>query len=180
MKGSPVVENKNVRFQKGDYAGVGARALAYCIDSVAAVVTGSFVTLIVLLLLSVALSAIDSAVVDGILGIVTLVVFVVAFFGYFVVLEYKNGATFGKRIVGIEVAMVDGSNLTIGAAVIRNALRIVDFIAGGIVGAIGIWTSPLNQRVGDVSAGTVVVNVVRLSSVDPSSQVPEYVKKLVR
>ena len=77
--------------------------------------------------------------------------------GYYVVCEAMTGATLGKRMVGIRVVGEDGAHLTLGAAVVRNALRLVDSLFFYLVGAIFALSSPRGQRLGDRAAHTVVV-----------------------
>jgi len=77
--------------------------------------------------------------------------------GYYVVCEAMTGATLGKRMVGIRVVGEDGAHLTLGAAVVRNALRLVDGLFLYLVGAIFALTSTRGQRLGDRAAHTVVV-----------------------
>jgi uncharacterized RDD family membrane protein YckC len=76
---------------------------------------------------------------------------------YFTVMEGFLGATVGKFMTGIRVVKEDGSRLDVGAALIRNLLRVVDAFFLYLVGAIFVWTSPLKQRLGDRVAKTVVV-----------------------
>jgi uncharacterized RDD family membrane protein YckC len=77
--------------------------------------------------------------------------------GYYVICEALTGATLGKRMVGIRVVGEDGEHPTLGAAVVRNLLRLVDSLFFYLVGAIFALTSPLGQRLGDRAAHTVVV-----------------------
>lgn len=77
--------------------------------------------------------------------------------GYYVICEALTGMTVGKRMVGIRVVDENGEHLTLAAAVIRNALRLVDGFLFYLVGAIFALASPLGQRLGDRAAGTVVV-----------------------
>jgi uncharacterized RDD family membrane protein YckC len=79
---------------------------------------------------------------------------------YFIVMEGVFGATIGKFVVGIRVVNTDGAKLGWGGAVIRNVGRIVDlvpYVIPYLVGAIAVWSSPLQQRLGDRWAGSVVV-----------------------
>jgi uncharacterized RDD family membrane protein YckC len=85
------------------------------------------------------------------------VVAVVAFL-YFIIMEGFMGATIGKFLLGIRVVKLDGSRIGLGAAIIRNLLRIIDALPTAyILGAILIWTSSRKQRLGDRVAHTVVV-----------------------
>jgi uncharacterized RDD family membrane protein YckC len=77
--------------------------------------------------------------------------------GYYVLCEAATGATLGKRIVGIHVIGEDGEQLTFGAAVVRNVLRLVDCLFFYLVGAIFALTSQQGQRLGDRAAHTLVV-----------------------
>jgi uncharacterized RDD family membrane protein YckC len=76
---------------------------------------------------------------------------------YFTLMEGFFGATVGKFATGIRVVREDGTKADVGAALIRNVLRIVDGLFLYLVGAILVWTSPTKQRLGDRVAKTVVV-----------------------
>jgi uncharacterized RDD family membrane protein YckC len=77
-------------------------------------------------------------------------------FLYLWLLEACFGATLGKIIVGIRVARTTAHS-SVAAAAIRNALRIVDGIGFYMVGAIVAGCSQPRQRLGDILAGTIVV-----------------------
>ena len=79
---------------------------------------------------------------------------------YYLVMETMWGATVGKMVCGLKVVMQDGSKVQFVPVLLRYVLRIVDCLPGCIpylVGAIFIWTSPYNQRLGDKVAKTLVV-----------------------
>jgi uncharacterized RDD family membrane protein YckC len=79
---------------------------------------------------------------------------------YFVLLEGIAGATIGKFLTGIRVVNQDGTKLTWSASFVRNIARIVDafpYALPYLVGAISVWASPIQQRLGDRWANTVVV-----------------------
>jgi uncharacterized RDD family membrane protein YckC len=79
-------------------------------------------------------------------------------FLYYILMESFMGGTVGKLALGMRVELEDGSPITIGASIIRNLLRIVDFLPFAyILGMIMISTSPLKQRLGDRVAKTVVI-----------------------
>lgn len=78
---------------------------------------------------------------------------------YYVVPEALFGATPGKSLTGLCVVRVDGGPLTVRDIVIRNVLRVVDwlpflYIAGGTLALFSVNS----QRLGDVAAGTTVVS----------------------
>jgi uncharacterized RDD family membrane protein YckC len=77
---------------------------------------------------------------------------------YYVVLEGTNGATLGKKLLKIKVVKEDGNPCGLGAAFVRNLLRIIDGLPFlYIIGMILIARSPKKQRLGDRVAHTVVV-----------------------
>lgn len=87
----------------------------------------------------------------AVLWLVTLAV------GYYVICEAATGATIGKKMVGIRVVGEDGENITFGAAVTRNLLRLVDALFFYFVGFLFALLSSRGQRLGDRAAHTIVV-----------------------
>jgi uncharacterized RDD family membrane protein YckC len=77
---------------------------------------------------------------------------------YFSVQEALFGATWGKLVAGVCVVDAQGRRPSLGAVLVRNILRLVDywplFYVVGIVAAV---TSPSRQRLGDRVAHTLVV-----------------------
>ncbi len=78
------------------------------------------------------------------------------FFVYVWLLEAGFGCTLGKAMVGIRVVKHTERGALVASA-IRNALRLVDGIAFYGVGALVASCSRLRQRLGDICAGTIVV-----------------------
>lgn len=77
---------------------------------------------------------------------------------YHVVLEGSRGQTVGKRSVGIAVVGVDGEPCGYRVAAVRTAARVVDFLpVGYLLGLLSIRVTRRRQRIGDLAAGTVVV-----------------------
>lgn len=69
-----------------------------------------------------------------------------------------NGQTPGKRKVGIRIIQDCSSPLTATAAVIRNVMRLIDFLpAYYIIGAVTMLIDGKSRRLGDIAAGTVCV-----------------------
>ncbi len=81
----------------------------------------------------------------------------IIFIGYFTYLEGSRGQTVGKMITKIKVVREDGKPIDMSQAFIRNILRIIDGIVVYLIGAILIWRSDKEQRLGDRVAKTVVV-----------------------
>jgi uncharacterized RDD family membrane protein YckC len=77
--------------------------------------------------------------------------------GYYVVCEAATGMTLGKRIVGIRVVAEDGRHITVGAAVVRNLLRLIDALVFYLVGFLFAVSSRRGQRLGDRAAHTIVI-----------------------
>src|SRR4051794_6580373 len=79
---------------------------------------------------------------------------------YFFVCEALTGQTLGKRLLRIRVVSADGSRASVGQALGRTLLRVVDSLPVlYIVGLISVLATGRGrrQRVGDLAAGTVVV-----------------------
>lgn len=71
-----------------------------------------------------------------------------------------DGQTPGKRILKIKVVKIDGYEASLADFIIRWFFRIVDLnMMSGVVALITIITSPKNQRLGDMTAGTSVITL---------------------
>ena len=71
---------------------------------------------------------------------------------------YSNGATPGKKSLGLQVMNVNGTPVDWAGSVIRNLVRVVDALP--VLYGLGVITclgSRRFQRIGDLAAGTVVV-----------------------
>src|SRR6267142_6562286 len=79
--------------------------------------------------------------------------------GYFTLFEALNGGrTPGKQALGIRVVMDTGRQVTAGAALVRNLVRLLDCYAFFFFPAmVMIFVTRSNQRLGDMVAGTIVV-----------------------
>jgi uncharacterized RDD family membrane protein YckC len=140
---------ENVRFSF-ERAGLSSRAFAWFLD-----------VLVMMALLTAASTALAPfqlllGKASGALG------FVVAFlvqWWYAALCEWRfAGCTVGKRIVGLATMDDRGLKLSLYQAVIRNLLRIVDFLPGlYLVGGLASLADPHGRRLGDLAAGTVVV-----------------------
>lgn len=77
---------------------------------------------------------------------------------YPVLFELQDGATPGKRAMGIRVIQDNGTPVTPASSVIRNLLRAADFLP--LLYGFGLTCILLNRefkRLGDLAAGTLVV-----------------------
>lgn len=135
-------------------AGLGSRFGAASIDIL--ILGAAFLVLI--LAFSLVGGVIDADLGVFALGIGSLLV-AATLLGYFIAFEtFNNGRTPGKAAFGIRVVSATGSALTVTAVAIRTLMRLVDFLPGAYgIGAISVFVSEKNQRLGDIAANTVVV-----------------------
>jgi uncharacterized RDD family membrane protein YckC len=146
-----------------ELAGLGSRFLALTLDmaiqfAVAAAVIAIVAMFSVPVGRALAFVRLDKA--DYVLALTLLALATFAlFFCYFIIFELIwSGQTPGKRALGIRVVRDEGFPVDIGAAVIRNLVRVVEFILGFyVVSAFVSLLSPENKRPGDYAAGTIVV-----------------------
>ena len=104
---------------------------------------------------------------EGSGGLMLLLVFFMNW-GYLVVYEKKRGATPGKKTCGLKVVMTSGAPLTWTAALLRNLLRVADFMpAAYLTGLTSCLLSRRFQRLGDLVADTMVVYRAPVSSQPP-------------
>lgn len=77
---------------------------------------------------------------------------------YYPLLEWYRGQTLGKMLTGVRVVdEATGEGPSPGAALLRTVLRVVDGIAGYLVGFISVLVTSKRQRLGDLAAHTLVV-----------------------
>jgi uncharacterized RDD family membrane protein YckC len=79
------------------------------------------------------------------------------YIAYYTYLEGTRGQTIGKMITKIKVVRVDGKPIDMEQAFKRNILRVIDGFFLYLIGAILIWRSDKQQRLGDTVAKTVVI-----------------------
>jgi uncharacterized RDD family membrane protein YckC len=105
------------------------------------------------------------------MGLFLIIVFLLEWF-YPVFFElYKQGATPGKRSMGIKVVNDDGTEVTLQSSLIRNLLRGIDFLP--FLYGFGLITMLFNQdfkRLGDFAAGTIVIYQDKLKEAAPIMQ----------
>jgi len=106
----------------------------------------------------------------GEVGVAMIAIFLPMLFYTFLTELLFNGQTIGKKVLKIKVVSLDGGEPTLGQYLMRAFLRFYEWgciisgmslfvlVIGGIVCVIVIAVTPKNQRLGDLAAGTVVVN----------------------
>lgn len=90
----------------------------------------------------------------------SLIIFIIPALFYHLILELIfEGKSFGKMIVGIHVLKKDGSRPGVGAYVLRWLFGLLERnMPFGVVALIVILVNGKGQRIGDLAAGTAVVN----------------------
>src|SRR5207247_1710740 len=140
-----------------DLAGAGNRGFAAVLDFMIATVIAF--TALVVLSLGGAFTGASFFVVGGLTLILTLVLI----WSYFILLEWLwNGQTIGKRAYRLRVINEDGSPAGFTAVLIRNLMRLVDFLPALYgLGVLVIVLTPKPPRLGDLAAGTYAVRAPR-------------------
>jgi len=133
-------------------AGPGSRFLAQVVD---------FPIQVLLLVIAVfAGIALGQLIQDQNLAVVAVVILAfVSVWGYYPISEAAwSGKTVGKFAFGLRVVGDQGEPIQVSQAVIRNLVRIVDFLPFFYgVGIITLFWNGRGKRLGDLAAGTVVV-----------------------
>jgi uncharacterized RDD family membrane protein YckC len=149
-------------------AGIGSRCVALLVDSVVQGFTlAAFVVLFLLLLAALPhASSVRHAPQSGnsakwAVAVVILIPFLLQW-GYFTLFEaFWHGQTPGKRLLHLRVIQQSGRPIGLFESMGRNLIRIIDMVPGFyLIGALCIFTTRRQQRLGDMVAGTLVVHSV--------------------
>jgi len=140
---------------KAKYASTGSKTLAFLIDLIFLL----FISGIILLLI-ISVNLINLRISVELLVVVWILLDILVFFLYFMFLDMK-GQTIGKIFMKIRVVNeIDHKPITYQQSFIRSILLILDLIPYPLPGGLAIIfsaKSPKKQRIGDMAAGTVVV-----------------------
>ncbi|WP_440764862.1 RDD family protein [Natronorubrum sp. DTA7] len=140
-------------------AGIGARGAAMALDSVVWVAL-TFVAMptVGVLTGSIETNGTTYADLDGLAALAGIGLWLVLSIGYHTIFEWRFGRTVGKYLVGIRVTSADGSPPTPRASLVRNVLRLVDWLPFCyLVGIALLAFSTPSRRLGDRIAETTVV-----------------------
>ena len=103
------------------------------------------------------------------------IIYLLPFFLYHLLCEtFLNGQSFGKKIVKIKVVKLNGTQPNFGSYLLRSIFRILD---DGIIGIVVIAASKNSQRLGDMVAGTTVIELnpkMTIQDTILSEQKPDY------
>jgi uncharacterized RDD family membrane protein YckC len=138
---------------EAEVAGFGTRSIAAVLDYL--ILFGLLFVLFVLFARSLSDSQMDEG---WATAIFVLVQFVLISFYHLIFELVWQGQTPGKRWVGIRVVQAGGLPLTTAGAVIRNIVRLFDFLPLFYgIGLLAMFVSPRVQRLGDLAANTIVI-----------------------
>ena len=130
-----------------NYQGIGIRFVSLVIDSL--IFSALFGVLVSIL----GMGAMRHGMIPWTWGLLSFALYI----AYYTYLEGTRGQTIGKTITKIKVVREDGSPIDMNQAFTRNILRVIDGLFAYLIGAILIWRSDKQQRLGDSVAKTVVV-----------------------
>ncbi len=140
-------------------AGIGSRFLAALADTAILIllIAGVWIALLIISLSLPQGLANPSA--SSLFLILGSVLSFLVFWGYYIFFELAwNGQTPGKRWVGLRVVRQDGAPVTLVEAIIRNLVRIIDFLPTFYgIGLLVIFFNAQARRLGDLAAGTLVI-----------------------
>lgn len=147
-----------------EIAGIGSRFLAAVVDTVLIVLLQVIANLTLILVLAASvgdgsLSALEEIGGISLLGAVMGLAAFALLWGYYIFFEMLwNGQSPGKRWAGLRVIQRDGKPIDLFAALIRNLVRIIDFLPLYYgVGVLTMFADEKSRRLGDFAAGTLVV-----------------------
>jgi uncharacterized RDD family membrane protein YckC len=142
-------------------AGIGSRFLAALVDTLIIALLQIVTLLTMIFLLATVFDQSDfgspslPAWMFAMLGLIAFALF----WGYYIFFEVLwNGQSPGKRWVGLRVIRTDGTPITFTESVIRNLVRLIDFMPAYYgIGVVTMFINAQSRRLGDLAAGTLVV-----------------------
>ncbi len=140
-------------------AGIGSRFIAALVDTT---ILGVLVLACFLVLGALTTFSLGSGLGSWLVALAILFVFTLVW-GYYIFFEMAwNGQSPGKRWVGLRVVRADGTPLTLVDSLVRNLVRVIDFLPlYYAVGLVTMFSNAQARRLGDYAAGTLVVKEQR-------------------
>jgi uncharacterized RDD family membrane protein YckC len=173
--GEPIVTGEAVTVELRP-AGVGSRGIAVAVDFAVQFV----LTLLLVWFVSSVVSSVESAAASA----VVLVMIVGVWLGYPVALESLwHGRTLGKSVMGLRVVRDDGGPIRFRQAFVRGLVGVVIDRLGvsfGLLALIPMLVSARSKRLGDLAAGTVVVQDRVPSRVSAPPDIPPHLEAWAR
>lgn len=146
-----------------EVAGIASRCIAAAIDTfiILLIQIGIYLTLFATLIVTfgeLELSNLDESAIGWIVAILGLIGFALLW-GYYIFFELRwNGQSPGKRKMHLRVVRTDGMPITFTESLIRNLVRLIDFLPAYYgLGLIVVFVNGQARRLGDLAAGTLVV-----------------------
>ncbi len=155
---------ENVSFDY-DIAGIGSRFIANLLDTMIILILQFVTNLLLILILSSSNIIASAGTINDlstlnpwVIALVGLVSFLFLW-GYYIFFEMIwNGQTPGKRAVHLRVIRADGTPITLTELIVRNLVRLVDFLPAFYgIGTLAVFINRQTRRLGDLAAGTLVV-----------------------
>ncbi|HEY0055484.1 MAG TPA: RDD family protein [Pedobacter sp.] len=144
-----------------EIAGLGARILARLID------WGIFIALFIAIISLNLIGDRASKLFQTGIPIIMVIYFLIYVLYDLICEVFFNGQSVGKRIMKIRVISLDGAQPSLGQYLMRWIFRIVDFgITFQVGGLIAAVSTEKNQRIGDMVAGTVLVQTTPSTKFD--------------
>jgi len=142
---------ENVSFDY-EVSGIGSRFVAALVDHI-------LIALIWLALLFIGLAIVGLTQGNAYVFVAVAASLLLLIVGYYILFEVAwNGQTPGKRLAGLRVLRVDGTPITLVDSLVRNVVRLADFLPAYYgLGVLSMFFSKDTRRLGDFAAGTVVV-----------------------
>jgi uncharacterized RDD family membrane protein YckC len=153
-----VLSTENVHFAVNT-AGLGSRFMAVFIDLVIQLLLMLGVSLLSAYYMEFLTTTFGSqSWFSSFMTAIMIFLFFVILYAYFFFFEWLwHGLTPGKRLVGLRVLQANGLPATFWQVLVRNVLRIADFLPFFYgAGALAVIINDQNRRIGDQIAGTVV------------------------
>ena len=137
-----------------EIVGIGSRFLAALIDTTVIGILLAAANIILFFFLLRGSEGVNSILV----ALASLISFIFIW-GYYIFFELRwNGSSPGKHLVGIRVIRGDGTPITLAESVIRNLIRLVDFLPAAYgLGLVTMFIDGKARRLGDMAANTLVV-----------------------